>query len=253
MTIDPTAATGFGRVADDYERGRPGYPSEVGDILADELAIGASSRVCDLAAATGKFTRLLVDLGADVVAVEPVAEMRAQLATVVPDLEVLAGTAEVIPLADGSADAVTVAQAFHWFDAGQALDEIHRVLRPGGGLALIWNMRDESEPWVAEMSRLTHWHDRRIPGYQTTDWKAVLAGHAGFTPVQRRHVSWAQPMTRDLLAARVRSISYVATSEPDQRQRYVDDVLGLAEDFDEPFPLPYVTVVHWCRKTTPGP
>jgi SAM-dependent methyltransferase len=128
-----------------------------------------------------------------------------------------------------------------------ALTEIHRVLRPGGGLALVWNRRDESVGWVAEMSRVLHWDEGRVPGYQRTDWQPVIAGHRGFTAVRRHQIAWEQPLTRDLLEARVRSISYVAAAEPVDRQRYVDEVLALAKGFGEPFPLPYVTDVYLCR------
>ena len=134
--IHPAAAAGFGRSAEAYERGRPGYPDAAVDRLVAALP---GRRVVDLAAGTGKLTRALVARGCDVVAVEPVAEMRALIA---PPARAVEGVAEATGLPDASADAVTVAQAFHWFDGPRALAEIHRVLRPGGVLALIWNRRD---------------------------------------------------------------------------------------------------------------
>jgi ubiquinone/menaquinone biosynthesis C-methylase UbiE len=245
--VNPTAAVGFDRGADDYERGRPGYPDGVARLLADSLEVGPGRRVCDLAAGTGKFTRVLVDLGAEVVAIEPVAGMRAQLTAVLPGVECLDGTAEAIPLADASVDSVTVAQAFHWFDAPVALGEIRRVVRRGGGLALIWNRRDESVAWVAEMSRVIQWNQGHAPDYHHTDWKALLDGHGGFTGFERHAVSWEQPMTRDLLDIRVRSVSYIAAADEDRRQRYVDAVREITAGFTEPFVLPYVTDVFLCR------
>ena len=116
MPVPEAAAVGFDRGADDYEKGRPGFAPEVFELLGRELGIGAGRRVCDLAAGTGKFTRGLIGLGADVVAVEPVEGMRRQFGAALPDVELLDGTAEAIPLADESVDAFTVAQAFHWFD-----------------------------------------------------------------------------------------------------------------------------------------
>jgi len=154
VDLSDVAAAGFGAGAQDYERGRPSYPDDLVVWMAERLRIGAGSRVVDLAAGTGKLTRLLVPTGADLVAVEPVAAMREQLAAVVPGVPALDGTAESIPLAPASVDAVTVAQAFHWFDADAALAEIARVLRPGGALGLVWNERDVREPWVAELSKL---------------------------------------------------------------------------------------------------
>ena len=161
----PTAAAGFARAADAYERGRPGYPPEAIAHLVAELGLWDGTTVLDLAAGTGKLTRVLQATGATVIAVEPVEAMRRVLSEAVPGVEVRAGTAEAIPVADGSLDAVTVAQAFHWFDAGRALHEIYRTLRPGGGLGLIWNMFDTSIDWVAALQALVHAHQRGEPQY----------------------------------------------------------------------------------------
>jgi SAM-dependent methyltransferase len=141
-------AVSFAGVADAYERSRPGYPDE-----AVRWLVGAAPLdVVDLGAGTGKLTRSLVALGHRVTAVEPLPEMLAQLRAAVPGVVAVEGGAEAIPLPDASADVVTAAQAFHWFDHGPALREIARVLRPGGRIALIWNVRDESEDWVTELS-----------------------------------------------------------------------------------------------------
>lgn len=129
--VHPAAARGFSRSSALYERARPGYPPAAVAWLAECLGIGPGAAVLDLAAGTGRLTRLLATTGADVVAVEPVAEMRAAIGS-----GALAGTAEAIPVADGRVDAVTVGEAFHWFDGLRALAEIHRVLRPGGRLGL---------------------------------------------------------------------------------------------------------------------
>ncbi|HMJ74516.1 MAG TPA: methyltransferase domain-containing protein, partial [Iamia sp.] len=167
------AAEGFSAGADDYERGRPSYPADAVEVLCRQLGIGPGARVLDLAAGTGKLTRLLVPTGAEVVAVEPVSEMRRRLRANVPQALVLDGTAEKLPLPDRSVDAVTVAQAFHWFDPEVALKEIAWVLKPGGGLGLIWNERDTREPWVDELSRLIRWNDRgefQVPYTTEVDW-----------------------------------------------------------------------------------
>jgi ubiquinone/menaquinone biosynthesis C-methylase UbiE len=201
----------------------------------------------DLAAGTGKLTRRLVDRCGSVVAIEPVEGMRAQLRAVLPDLEILEGTAESIPLPDSSVDVVTVAQAFHWFDAPAALAEIARVLRPGGGLALLWNERDESTPWVAEMSRIIRWHERTVSRYQHVAWADIVAAAGVFTPLQERTVAWEQPMTRDLLAERVRSISYIAAMSASGREQLVSEVVQLVSRMAEPFPLPYTCRVQWAN------
>jgi ubiquinone/menaquinone biosynthesis C-methylase UbiE len=244
--IDP-AAEAFGPAAADYERARPSYPPESIDVLRREVGVGPGARVCDLAAGTGKLTRLLVATGADVVAVEPVPGMREQLAEVLPDIEVLDGTAESIPLEAASVDAVTVAQAFHWFKFDEAFAEIGRILRPGGGLAIMFNQRDERVGWVKTWNDVIEWHSRRISYYQTTDWTAALES-GGFTGMGHATVEWNQTLTRDLLASRVRSVSYIAESSAEVQQEYVDRVLALAEGFDETFPLPYVTHVWFGKK-----
>lgn len=247
MPIDDVAARGFQSGAAAYEAARPGYPDEAVAVLRKDIGIGPTTTVLDLAAGTGKLTRRLVELGARVHAVEPVAGMRAQLeAAVGSGADVADGTAEEIPLADATVDAVTVAQAFHWFDAPAALGEIARVLRPGGHLALLWNERDEATPWVAEMSRLIRWHERTVSRYQHVDWPEVVAASGRFTPLEQRTMRWDQPMTSDLLADRVRSISYIAAMPVPQRERLAAEVVELVRRLPEPFPMPYICRVQWA-------
>jgi SAM-dependent methyltransferase len=247
VPIDDVAARGFTAGARFYESARPGYPDEALAVLRDEVGIGRRTKVCDVAAGTGKLTRRLVELRADVVAVEPLAAMRAELAAVLPEVEVLDGTAEELPLGDRSVDVVTVAQAFHWFDADAALAEIARVLKRKGWLVLLWNERDERTPWVAEMSRIIRWHERTVSRYQHVDWAAVVAGTGRFAPLQERVVEWEQPMTRETLADRVRSISYVAAMPVPERERLAAEVTSLVARRAEPFPLPYRCRIQWCR------
>ena len=248
MPIDDVAARGFQAGAAAYETARPGYPDEALAVVATDLGVTTGTTVCDLAAGTGKLTRRLVDLGASVTAVEPVEAMREQARATVPDAHVVDGTAEAIPLPDASVDVVTVAQAFHWFDADAALAEIARVLKPGGGVALLWNERDEQTAWVAEMSRLIRWHERTVSRYQHVDWAEVVAASGRFTPLEERAVHWAQPMTRAVLADRVRSISYVAVMPPAERERLAAEVTALVARRPEPFDLPYVCRVQWCHR-----
>lgn len=251
--IPRAAAEGFARVAELYERVRPSYPLEAVDAVVERLGIGPGSRVLDLAAGTGKFTRLLVDRGADVIALEPVAEMRIELRATVRGAEVLAGTAESIPLADGSIDAVTVAQAFHWFDQPRALAEIRRVLRPSGGLAIVWNLRDESEPWVAEFGARQLLPGMRRPyEYPTPAGLATLvADVGGFSPLDRVTFRFPVPCTPSELVERAASVSFVAAMPPDERQVVLDRIADLAATHPslagrEEFVFPYITSVYWC-------
>ncbi len=242
------AVPAFGAAAADYERGRPTYPPAVGALLARQLGLGAGVRVCDLAAGTGKFTRLLLELGCDVVAVEPVDGMQRQLADVLPDVVTVDGTAEAMELPTASVDAVTVAQAFHWFDSAAALTEIHRVLRPGGGLALVWNVRDESVPWVAELTSIIGWYKHPASRYQTADWRAEVAASGRFDRLDKATLPWSQTMTRDLLDARIRSISYLAALDGEEQDRIVARVLDVVAGLEEPFELPHHTDVYWCHR-----
>ena len=248
--IHDVAAAGFSAGTDAYDRGRPSYPQEAVDLIVDELGIDSDTTVVDLAAGTGKFTALIVPTGADVVAVEPVAEMRETLARTVPDVEIHDGTAEAIPLPDGFAGVVTVAQALHWFDPDAAFPEIARVLEPGGGLAFLWNRRDESVPWVHEMSDILRWRERypNIANYDRVDWAEIVARSGLFSDVQHTTFSYDQELDRDGLANRVRSISYVAAMDESQREALVQQVLRLVADQPERFPLPYTTLVFWCSK-----
>lgn len=147
MGSDRSVARSFDRTAEIYERARPGWPLEVIDCAAEELGLERATTVLDLGAGTGKLTCMLVERFDNVVAVEPLDGMRVILESLVPEAEALAGTAERIPLGEGSVDAVFCAEAFHWFDGELALAEIERVLRPRGGLALLWNVPDKpTEP-----------------------------------------------------------------------------------------------------------
>jgi SAM-dependent methyltransferase len=256
--INQAAAVGFERGADDYEQARPSYPAAAVDLIVEVLGIGPGRRVLDLAAGTGKFTRLLSSTGADLVAVEPVAAMRAQLLTALPTVTALDGTAEEIPLADASVDAVVVAQAFHWFDAPVALAEVHRVLRRSegspGGLALIWNERNEQVDWVRQFGQILVEAAGHKPYVDGTDWPAVVAETGGFGPLRDRRFAYDQTITPDLLIARAASTSFVSALPDEERgtclaevRRLIDTHPDLAERARLVFP--YLTHVYWCDRS----
>jgi ubiquinone/menaquinone biosynthesis C-methylase UbiE len=166
------AATAFEGAATVYEHARPGYPAEAVRWLVEALELGPGRTVVDLAAGTGKLTRDLVVSGAHVVAVEPVAGMRRTLAATTPantgvPVSVVAAVAQALPFGDGRLDAITVAQGFHWFATGEALAEMHRVIRPRGCLGLIWNHRDTSDPLQAALTALMEPVRGDTPSYDT--------------------------------------------------------------------------------------
>jgi ubiquinone/menaquinone biosynthesis C-methylase UbiE len=242
------AARGFGSAGDAYERGRPSYPAEAVSFLAGELALGPEATVAEVAAGTGKFTRLLVPGGARIVAVEPVAAMHAVLADKVPTAHMVAGAAEALPLARRSVDTVVVAQAFHWFRVAEALAEAARVLRPGGGLAMVWNDRDDSVAWVGELSALIRWDDRPVPSYADVDWVAAVAETGEFGPLEHRQFHLDQHLDTETLVDRVLSTSYIAAGAPAEQAALAVKVRQLVADLEEPFLLSYRTDVFWCHR-----
>ena len=226
--------TAFAEVASAYEHGRPDYPEE-----AVRWLVGDTPRdVLDLGAGTGKLTRVLSALGHRVVAVEPLDEMRAQLESAVPDVRALTGKAEEIPLPDASVDVVTSAQAFHWFDHAKALPEIARVLRPGGRIALVWNSRDDRDPWMAQLSA--------IVGNETVkddDVVPVLAKSGLFGAVETAKFELVQTLDREALLDLVVSRSYCAKLPETEREPILSAVARLYDETAAPegVRLPYVT------------
>jgi SAM-dependent methyltransferase len=240
LTIHPSAAIGFASAAEVYERARPSYPQDAVDWLVAQTELGPARTVVDLGAGTGKLTRLLLPTGARVIAVEPIAEMRAHI----DGAEVLDGTAEAIPLPDGSADVVTVAQAFHWFDHDRALPEIHRVLRKDGILALVWNMRDLDDPVQRGVEDLLRPIRNDVPGQVLGTWREPLARSALFGPATVGEFTYEQRFTTDDLCDRVSSTSFVAALPPVDREELLVRVRALTYGSEEPFAFPYKTEVH---------
>ncbi len=249
MSVHPVAAAGFGSAAEVYERARPGYPDDAVAFLADRLELRAGRTVLDLAAGTGKLTRRLVPTGARVVAVEPVAEMRAQLERLVPGAEILAGTAEAIPLAAAAVDAVTVAQGFHWFEPDPALAEIHRVLRPGGTLALVWNSRDLDDALQRELEDLLAPLRSAVVAQELGAWQADVKRSPLFGPAETARFAYVQTFTKRDLEERVASTSFVAAMSDADRAAFLARVRALAEGRSEPFSFPYRTDVLLLPRT----
>lgn len=240
--VHPAAARGFDATAEAYERGRPEYPPDAVAFVCDRLAIAPGRTVVDLAAGTGKLTRALAPTGASVIAVEPVAGMREALAETLPGIPVLDGTAETIPLDAGSVDAMVVAQAFHWFDGTRAIREIARVLRPGGGLAIVFNVRDEDDPMQAALSEIWEPYRGDTPTHRTVSWRDAFEDQDLFAPLQRRTFRYEQRVDREQLVDRVVSVSFIAVLPQRELARVADRTRALLPDGVEAT-LPYRTDV----------
>jgi ubiquinone/menaquinone biosynthesis C-methylase UbiE len=234
------SAHAFETAAGEYERARPDYPDEAGRWLAERLDLRGGRRVVDIAAGTGKLTRALVATGATVVAVEPVAGMRARLVAVLPDVELLDGVAEAIPLDDASVDAATVGQAFHWFDGDRALAEIHRVTRAGARLAVLYNRRNLEDPLQGALDAILRPLRGQTPAHRSGRWREAFARTHLWTTVEDAELPHVQLLDRDGVVARAASISFIAELPSERRADVLDHVRALVEPRAEPIELPHV-------------
>lgn len=250
--VDPEAwqaqRSSFGTAAALYDRVRPRYHPD-----AIRWALGDASEVVDLGAGTGILSRQLIELGYGCQPVEPDEQMRAQCDASLRSAfgaaarTALAGSAEDIPLPDGSADAVIAGQAYHWFEPATAHPEIARVLRPGGVFAPVWNIRDESVPWVAELTRVL----------RSQDGSGIHAGWRGvslddyFTGTEQKTFSHAVRHTPDSLLDLLRSRSYYLTGSGERKallERELRELIATRLAGQDEFDLPYVTVAYRARR-----
>src|SRR4051794_25582630 len=191
----------------------------------------------DLGAGTGKLTQRLLELGLDVIAIEPLDEMRALIP---PPARSLPGTAEDIPLPDASVDAIVVGQAFHWFDSSRALPEMARVLRPGGTIGLLWNLHDDRVSWVSKLCALT---DTEARVSALTDAQPPYAGQPGLaTPVHRRF-DYEEDYDTERLVAMIASLSQTILLAPPERDR----LLAAVRDLSPPAPFSFPSVCQCWR------
>ena len=215
-----------------------------------------------MGAGSGIFSKLLLPrcdtVGARLFAVEPVENMRALCATALPTVPVIAGTGELLPVRDGSLDAITVAQAFHWFDAPVAFGEFARVLRPGGRIALLWNTRDRSLPWTDRLWGLVAATEHDAPWGDAEHWHTTaLVDTPHFGPRHAATFHHVQVLTPDAVVARVRSVSHVAVLPEAERATLLDEVRDLlrtdpATAGRAEVALPYRVDAYWAERTEPG-
>jgi SAM-dependent methyltransferase len=248
VSVDPVSAAGFARGAEVYERARPEYPHEAVDWAVQRLGLSVGARVLDLAAGTGKLTRALTARRLSVVAVDPSPEMLAYLHGAVPAVETREGTAEAIPLQDGAVDAVTVGQAFHWFEPQAALREIHRVLRPSGGLALLWNSRDLEDPVQQAWGEVVHEAKGSVLEREKLDERSEIARSGLFGPLVEFQHPWTQLLSTDEFVTLVSSRSYIARLDAPDKIELLTRIRELGEQLGEPIPFRYVTQVQVAKR-----
>ena len=238
----------------DYDELRPEYAPEAVAWVAERVGIGPGSSVVDLAAGTGRLSGRFLQLGVDVVAVEPAANMRAVLEERFPEVRAIVATAESMPLEDGTVDAVVVGNAFHHFERDAAMAEIHRVLRPRGALAVFWAWPNEVEQLeipgmraIYEVVEGARGESVIAAAHQT--WAELPATADGFDPFERREF----PTTHVLAAARLADL-YATSSDivsmPDRTRAWLlDRIRELSRALPETLHLPEKTVVDLCVRS----
>jgi ubiquinone/menaquinone biosynthesis C-methylase UbiE len=239
VAIHPTAR-GFEAAAVDYDRSRPEYPDTVARWLIERLDLSPDRQVVDIAAGTGKLTRLLTVECVSVLAIEPVAGMRSRLAAALPGVQVLDGVAEDIPLEDGSVDAATVGQAFHWFDGDQALREIHRIVRARGRLAVVYNRRNLEDALHAGIEAIISPLRDETPGHRIGRWRAAFDRTRLWEEVDELELAHVQQIDREGVVRRVASTSFIAGLPSDRRADVLDQVRAFVKRRPEPIDLPHV-------------
>jgi SAM-dependent methyltransferase len=251
--IHHLAAEGFSAGAASYVAGRPDYPPEIEEWLTQDLGLSKGKTALDLAAGTGKFSPRLLATGATVIAVEPVRAMLDQLIRQFPEIDARTGSAQNIPLDDDTMDAVLCAQSFHWFATSEALQEIHRVLKPGGSLGLVWNVRDESVPWVAALTRIMKPFEGDAPRYHSQKWRNAFPAQ-GFSPLREKRFSHRHTGPPEkVIIERILSVSFMAALSSDRREQVTSQLRHVIATNPElagksEVTFPYETLTCVCTK-----
>jgi SAM-dependent methyltransferase len=251
--IHHSAAEGFAAGAANYVAGRPEYPLGIEEWLTHDLGLDSGKTALDLGAGTGKFSRSLLATGAKVIAVEPVPAMLDQLVRQYSAIEALSGSAEHIPLDEASLDAVVCAQCFHWFATTEALHEIHRVLKPGGALGLIWNVRDDNVEWVAALTRIMKPFEGDAPRFHSQKWRSLFPAR-GFGPLrEKRFPNRHTGDPEQVIVDRILSVSFIAALPRDERERVkaqLREVIATSPELagKAQVTFPYETLACVCTK-----
>lgn len=256
-SLHPSAQKGFSSAAELYQQVRPNYPSEIVNWLIDELKIQSCSTVIDLGAGTGKFLPYLKQATSHIIAVEPVAEMLAQLQIAHSDVKILQAKSDDIALTSESIDAVLCAQSFHWFSNIETLNEIHHLLKPQGHLGLIWNQRDENVPWVKALADLIAPFEGDTPRYHRGHWQQVFEHQYLFQLESLKLFSQIHKGTvENVVSKRLLSTSFIAAMPSTQQQQLKQQFEAIILEYtgkhaDDEIEFPYVTYAYHFKKQTP--
>jgi SAM-dependent methyltransferase len=253
----PDLASSFNDVAEAYEFGRPRYDDHAIDAIA--AAAGGGPRLLDLGAGTGRLSGPLLEQGYDVVAVEPLDEMRAILTQKIGSDRALAGRAEELPLPDESVDGAVCSDAWHWFDGARVADELARVVRPGGGVVVCvthprWFGSDDAPDWWLDMGAIHAALPKGDHPYLTGSRRPDgLEGHPAFEEIERRDELFVHSTERAGIVAHWASMSFVATLPEAQRTQLLTEIDGmLARRGIDDIEIPYRAEL-WITRRRPAP
>ena len=251
--VNNTAETGYNNEADAYRRGRPTYHPALAERIADLHRGQPPGLLVELGAGTGIFTGQLIDQNLEVTAVEPVDAMRSALAEAVPHVSIVAGTAERTGLPDGAAATVVASQSFHWFnhsgDRPNALDEVCRILAPGGHLVTVWNVRDNTVDWVQAYTNVVDRHAGATPRHHTMAWRQAIDGDLRLEAVEDISFDNPSPTTAQGVLDRVMSTSFIAALPPAESTSVREDIAAIVAPLGDDFDYPYVSELQaWRRR-----
>ncbi|CAF1220924.1 unnamed protein product [Rotaria sordida] len=248
--MNPIAAIGFQNAANIYDQARPSYPNEAIQFI--KLLCPTPTTIVDLGAGTGKLTRLLSTFGAqEIIAIEPVSEMREKLKAIPSITRIIDGTAEHILLEDNTVDVIFCGQSFHWFANERALTEIHRVLKPNGLLILIWNKPDYSKYSCSQqiLELIDSYQPPELPRYKLMKWKAVFENQNLFSCLQYKQFANIQQITRETAMNRYLSTSFISVLPSEEKEKLImkiRQIIDHTEDIPEQeLEASYNTDVYW--------
>lgn len=243
--VHESASSGYRNRATTYHGARPSYHRRVVERFVDRYGHGL---VVDVGAGTGIFTAQIAGAGVSVIAVEPVAAMRDVLTASLPNVEVRSGTAEAIPVDSSGLDTVVAAQSFHWFAFDQALNEAHRVLRPGGHLVTVWNVRDKNAQWVSDYDRILGRYEGDTPRHATMAWRNAIEADDRFELVDDWGVENPQETTVEGVIGRALSTSFIAALSGREQTQVAEQLRALLTPLGPQLTFPYRSELQAWRR-----